>query len=50
MEDQIKYNTLVSLLDKLSSEAPVEYKKYHPIPSDLNNLNKARAKSFIHLY
>ncbi|MCX6316267.1 MAG: AIPR family protein [Bacteroidetes bacterium] len=50
MEDQIKYETLVGLLDKLSSEAPVEYKSYHPASTDLDNLNKARAKSFIHLF
>jgi hypothetical protein len=50
MEDQIKYETLVGLLDKLSSEAPLEYKSYHPAPTDIDNLNKARAKSFIHLF
>lgn len=50
MEDQIKYDTLVNLLDKLSSEAPAEYKSYHPETTDFENINKARAKSFIHLY
>lgn len=45
-----KYETLVNILDKLRLEAPVEFKRYHPIESDIEKVNQARARTFIHLY
>ncbi len=45
-----KYDTLVRILDVLRKEAPDNYKFYHPLESDEINLNKARARAYIHLY
>ena len=45
-----KYDTLVKILDILRKEAPESYKFYHPLESDEDNLNKARARAYIHLY
>lgn len=45
-----KYNTLIKVLDELRKEAPKEYKRYYPLDSDQDGLNKARARAYIHLY
>jgi len=45
-----KYLTLVNVLDVLRKEAPESYKFYHPLDSDLENLNKARSRALIHLF
>jgi hypothetical protein len=45
-----KYATLVRILDRLRLEAPAEAKSYRPDPKDLDALDKARAKAFIHLF
>ncbi|TWI84952.1 AIPR protein [Lacibacter cauensis] len=45
-----KYLTLLNILDELRKEAPIEYKKYYPIDTDLEALNKARARAYIHLF
>lgn len=45
-----KYATLVNILDQLRSEAPREFKSYHPLQTDLPNLDHARGKAFIHLF
>jgi hypothetical protein len=45
-----KYETLVKVLDQIRKEAPREYRSYRPIESDLEKLNQARAKAFIHLF
>ena len=45
-----KYNTLLNILDKLRKNAPLDYISYHPNKEDLNELNKARSKAFIHLF
>ncbi len=45
-----KYQTLVNILDELRKEAPAEYKRYYPIESNIEELNKARARSYIHLF
>jgi hypothetical protein len=50
MYNSLKYDTLVSILDKLSGEAPKEFKTYHPDPENQEGINKSRAKSFIHLF
>ncbi len=45
-----KYQTLVRILDEIRAEAPSEMTSYHPLETDSDNLDKARAKAFIHLY
>lgn len=45
-----KYETLVTVLDKLRMEAPLEYKRYRPLDTDIEKLNQARSKAFIHLF
>jgi len=45
-----RYYTLVNILDKLRAEAPPENKSYHPALSNVEELNHARCKAFIHLY
>ena len=45
-----KYEILLNVLDHLRSEAPPQYKSYHPDLLDLEGLNQARAKAFIHLF
>ena len=45
-----KYKVFVNILDKLCIEAPEEFTKYHPIPTDLEKVNQARSRSFIHLF
>lgn len=44
------YETLVNILDQIRKEAPAEYKFYYPLETDVENLNKARSRAFIHLY
>lgn len=45
-----KYKTLVKILDELRKEAPPEYKRYYPIETDIDELNKARSRTYIHLF
>lgn len=46
-----KYQTLLNILDKVRSEAPSEFKKrYLPDQTDIEKINQARARAFIHLY
>jgi len=45
-----KYETLVTILDRLRLEAPKELKRYHPTLGETEKLNNARSKAFIHLY
>ena len=45
-----KYATLVNILDKLRSEAPREFKTYHALPSEIEKLDFARSRAFIHLF
>ena len=46
----MSYSTLLKTLDKMRREAPRTFKTYHPRSNDLNGLNQARAKAFIHLF
>lgn len=46
----MSYNTLLKTLDGLRRDAPKTFKTYHPRINDLNGLNQARAKAFIHLF
>ena len=45
-----KYEILVKILDELRNEAPINYKKYHPSEDQKDELDKARARAFIHLF
>lgn len=45
-----RYDTLVKILDELRKEAPTKYKSYYPDDSNIEGLNKARSKAFIHLF
>jgi hypothetical protein len=45
-----KYNILLNVLDTLRKEAPLEYKKYHPLDSEQEKLNQARSRAYIHLF
>jgi hypothetical protein len=46
----MKYQTLVNILDKLRFEAPEKYKRYYPKADDLEKVNQARARAYIHLF
>jgi hypothetical protein len=46
----MKYQTLLNILDRLMSEAPAKFKKYYPKKDDLEKLNQARSRTYIHLY
>jgi hypothetical protein len=41
---------LVKILDELRKEAPAEYKRYYPIETNVDELNRARARAYIHLF
>lgn len=45
-----KYSILVNVLDTLRNEAPEEHKKYHPLESEVEKINQARSRSYIHLF
>jgi hypothetical protein len=45
-----RYKILIRILDQLRNEAPPEYKSYHPVEENIEALNAARAKAFIHLF
>jgi hypothetical protein len=46
-----KYYTLLNILDKIRSEATSKYSaKYNPSSSDIEGLNQARSRAFIHLF
>jgi hypothetical protein len=46
----MQYQTLLHILDALRAEAPVENRRYHPDPLDMEKVNQARARAFVHLY
>ncbi|REC62881.1 AIPR protein [Chryseobacterium pennae] len=48
-----KYQILIDILDKIRSEVKASepsYNKYNPISTDVEKVNQARAKAFIHLF
>ncbi len=45
-----KFDTLVNILDEIRKEAPESYKFYHPLETEIHKLNKARSRSYIHLF
>lgn len=44
------YKTLVSILDQIRKEAPPQYKTYYPLESEIEKLNQARSRAFVHFY
>ena len=46
----MNYGTLLRTLDSLRREAPKTFKSYHPKKDDVEGINQARSKSFIHLF
>lgn len=46
-----KYETLVNILDTIRKESAIPFNgKYNPADSNLEKVNQARARAFIHLY
>ena len=45
-----KYDDLLNILDVLRYEAPKENKRYYPDQSDLQKVNQARSRAYIHLF
>ena len=45
-----KYNILLTVLDTLRREAPEGYKRYHPLDTEIDKLNQARSRAYIHLF
>ena len=45
-----KYDDLVNILDTLRYEAPKENKRYYPDQNDLEKVNQARSRAYIHLF
>jgi AIPR protein len=47
----MRYQTLLRVLDKIRSEAPeAQASRYRPDDDDIEKINQARARAFIHLY
>lgn len=46
----MSYTTLLRTLDALNNEAPKSFKSYHPKKDEIEKINQARAKAFIHLF
>ena len=50
-EDPMKYHCLVNILDRIRKEASSKYeKKYCPAPEDIEKINQARSRAYLHLY
>ncbi|WP_298903501.1 AIPR family protein [uncultured Psychroserpens sp.] len=45
-----KYTTLINILDILRKEAPEDYKFYHPLENEIDKLNNARSRAYVHLF
>ena len=45
-----KYDDLIRILDKLRDEAPTGFLRYHPQEGDIDKVNQARSRAFIHLF
>lgn len=45
-----KYETLLGILDKISEEASENLSVYHPPKDNIEKVNQARARSYIHLF
>ena len=45
-----KYDVLLQVLDRLRAEAPSTYRSYHPAEPNVEGINAARSKAFVHLF
>jgi hypothetical protein len=45
-----RYTTLVTILDQICSEAPPDFKRYHPSETKREEVGHARSRAFIHLF
>ena len=45
-----KYEDLVNILDKIRYEAPIENRRYYPADDDIEKINQARTRAYIHLF
>ncbi len=45
-----KYDDLLNILDRLRLEAPHENTRYYPDESDIDKVNGARSRAYIHLF
>ena len=45
-----KYEDLVNILDILCNEAPQANSRYYPDSTDLEKMNQARSRAYIHLF
>lgn len=45
-----KYSDLLRIIDSLRLEAPLNYTRYHPKAEEVEKLENARGRAFIHLY
>lgn len=45
-----KYSDLLKIVDSLRLEAPLNYTRYHPEKDEIEKLENARGRAFIHLY
>ena len=46
----MKYKLLLKILDKIREEAPEEMKRYKPNEREVEKINNARARAYIHLF
>ncbi len=46
----IKYDIIVKILDQIAKESPSKYKVYYPTNTDIEAVNSARSRAFIHFY
>lgn len=45
-----KYDILVNIVDQIMGEAPSGYKRYYPEPQNIEKVDQARSRVFIHLF
>lgn len=45
-----KYQILVNILDRIRAEAPARFRSYYPPERNLEKVNQARSRAFIHLF
>lgn len=50
MSSAVKYQTLVNVLDRIRSEAPADFRRYHVSEGNHEGVNQARSRAYIHLY
>ena len=45
-----KYEDLINILDRIRYEAPSENHRYYPSETDIEKLNQARSRAYVHLF